>query len=267
MEPIFITDPDDLRLADYVNLRDPDFRTGLEGDQFFITEGATAIGRLVTSRFAIRSILLIPRQYERLKAILGAVSCPVYVAERPVMFKVAGFNIHRGAVAAANRGAPLVLDAVLSASRTIAILEGLNDHENLGAIARSARALGVDALLLDPQCADPFYRRCVRVSMGEILHLPTVRLNRWPDDLATVEAAGFSLVALTPNPAATPINQLQRTNTDRVAVLLGAEGPGLSAVTLARTRSVRIPINPDVDSLNVGHAAAVAFAHLGIVRG
>jgi tRNA G18 (ribose-2'-O)-methylase SpoU len=265
MEPIVITDPDDDRLADYVNLRDPDHRTAVEGDQFFITEGATAIRRLVTSRFEIRSVVLIPLQYERLRAVVEILECPVYIAERSVLFKVAGFNIHRGAVAAANRGAPLALDAVLRSSRTIAVLEGLNDHENLGAIARSARALGIDALLIDPQCADPFYRRCVRVSMGEILHLPIVRCLHWPDDLQVVEQAGFQLVALTPNPGAVPLHHVVRQPNDRVAVLLGAEGPGLSAEILARATAVRIPINPEVDSLNVGHAAAVAFAHFGVI--
>ncbi len=145
----------------------------------------------------------------------------------------------------------------------MAILEGLNDHENLGAIARSARALGIDALLLDPQCADPFYRRCVRVSMGEILHLPVVRLIDWPNDLGVIEARGFHLVALTPRADARSIQEFANDAPGRVALLLGAEGPGLSDDVLRRASAARIPIDPDVDSLNVGHAAAVAFAYFG----
>ena len=264
MQPTLITDDDDVRLSDYVNLRDPAHRNALEGDRFFIIEGANAITRLLTAPFELRSILLIPRQYDKLRTTLRDVECPVYVAEREVLFKVAGFNIHRGAVASANRGIAPSLEEVLASSRTIAVLEGLNDHENLGAIARSARALGVDALLLDPHCADPFYRRCVRVSMGEILHLRVVRLASWPDDLDAVEKAGFTLVALTPQHGATKLQDYQRGPNERVAILLGSEGPGLSDAAMKRCRTVRIPIRVDVDSLNVGHAAAVAFAALRV---
>ena len=145
--------------------------------------------------------------------------------------------------------------------RTVAVLEGLNDPENLGAIARSARALGVDALVLDPTCIDPYYRRTVRVSMGEVLHLPVARVEAWPDDLELVRGASFELWALTPDPAADDLFELAVP--DRVAVLLGAEGPGLSAAALdAADRRVRIPIDRRVDSLNVGSAAAIAFAVL-----
>ncbi|MEO6124834.1 MAG: RNA methyltransferase [Ilumatobacteraceae bacterium] len=263
MEPIAITSAADPRLADYLDLRDPNHRRRLEGDEFFIAEGLNVISRLITSRYAMRSVLVTPSRFERLEPELRQVTCPVYVAEREVLASVAGFDLHRGAVAAADRSTLHTLDDVLRTSRTIGVLEALNDAENLGAIARSARALGIDALVIDPTCTDPFYRRTVRVSMGEILLMPIVRSAVWADDLDRIAAAGFRMLSLTPSVAATSIHDITRAADDRVAILLGAEGPGLSATTLASTQPVRIPQRPDVDSINVGHAAAVAFAILG----
>ena len=137
------------------------------------------------------------------------------------------------------------------------MLEGINDAENLGAIARSARALGADALLLDPTCADPYYRRSVRVSMGEMLHLPIARA-RVDELFAALDARGFHTWALTPRASAVDIGTL--TPTDRLAIIAGAEGPGLSGAVLERHRNVRIPVRRDVDSLNVGHTVAAALA-------
>jgi tRNA G18 (ribose-2'-O)-methylase SpoU len=150
------------------------------------------------------------------------------------------------------------LAEVLPATKRIVMLEGINDHENLGAIARTARGLGADALVLDPTCADPFYRRSVRVSMGELLHLPIVRCARWADAFEEVAAAGFEIWALTPSADATDI--LMLTPPARWALVVGAEGPGLSRETLARCINVRIPMRNGVDSLNVGHAVAAALA-------
>jgi tRNA G18 (ribose-2'-O)-methylase SpoU len=139
------------------------------------------------------------------------------------------------------------------------VLEGSNDHENIGVVARSARALGMDGLVLDPRCADPYYRRAVRVSMGEILHLPIVRCDSWPEPLDAIAAAGFRIWALTPDPSACPLAELEVP--DRVALVAGAEGPGLSAAALARIHThVRIPMHHGVDSLNLGHALAIAMA-------
>ena len=262
MEPIAITDADDPRLADYIGMRDPHHRRRLEGDEFFIAEGLTVIQRLLQSPYSLRSVLVTPSRFERLEPDLRDVTAPVYVAERELLARGAGFDLHRGAVASANRSTLHTLADVLSTSRTIAVLEALNDAENLGAIARSARALGVDALVLDPTCTDPFYRRTVRVSMGEVLFLPIVRSNDWIADLGRIRAEGFRMLSLTPAPGAASIHDVHRTADDRVAILLGAEGPGLSSTTLAVTERIRIPQRTDVDSLNVGHAAAVAFALL-----
>jgi tRNA G18 (ribose-2'-O)-methylase SpoU len=260
-EPVTIEDPTDPRLADYLDLPNPTARRRRERDELFIVEGVTAIVRLLDSGHRVRSVLVTPRAQAQLGDRLAALDAPVYVASREVLAETVGFNLHRGAVAAADRRPLREVADVVAKARRIAVLEGLNDAENLGAIARSARALGVDALVLDPTCIDPYYRRIVRVSMGEILLLPVARARAWPADLELVRAAGLAVWALTPDPTADDIWSLAAT--DRVALLLGAEGPGLSTAALAAAdRRVRIPIDRDVDSLNVGHAAAVAFAAL-----
>jgi tRNA G18 (ribose-2'-O)-methylase SpoU len=176
------------------------------------------------------------------------------VVDRSVLAEVTGFNLHRGVIAAANRPAPRSPDEVLAGATTVAVLQGLNDSENLGAVFRNAAAFGVDAVLLDPRTADPLYRRVVRVSMGHVLAVPFARI----DDLTALD--GFELVALTPATDAEPIAALDRAG--RVALLLGAEGPGLTDDWLRRAdRRIRIPLAADVDSLNVATAAAIAFHH------
>ena len=256
-----IDDPADPRLADYVELADPVARRRRERDEIFITEGVTAIERLLESGHVVRSVLITPKHLAALRPRLEQLDAPVYLAPQPVLAATVGFDLHRGAVAAAERQPLPPVAEVVRTARTVAVLEGLNDPENLGAIARSARALGVDGLVLDPTCIDPYYRRTVRVSMGEVLHLPVARAESWPGDLDIVHAAGIETWALTPDPAAADLFELAVP--DRVAVLLGAEGPGLSrAVLHVADRRVRIPIDRRVDSLNVGHAAAIAFAML-----
>jgi tRNA G18 (ribose-2'-O)-methylase SpoU len=263
--PVPIDRPDDPRLADYVALPDPAARRRLERDELFIAEGVTAIARLLDSPHRVRSVLVTPKALAKLGPRLEGLDAPVYVAPMEVLAATVGFNLHRGAVAAADRRPLPPLVEVASTAHTIAVLEGLNDAENLGAIARSARAFGVDALVLDPRCIDPYYRRTVRVSMGEILHLRIARATSWPGDLDVLHDAGFETWALTPAAGAESLWTLRRP--PRVAVLLGAEGPGLSAAALAAARRrVRIPISPAVDSLNVGHAAAVAFGHVSPLR-
>lgn len=257
--PVPIERPDDPRLADYVSLPDPAARRRVERDELFIAEGVTAIERLLTSGHQVRSVLVTPQALARFGGRLDGIEAPVYVASKAVLAATVGFNLHRGAVAAADRRPLPSLGEVVATARTLAVLEGLNDAENLGAIARSARAFGVDGLVLDPRCIDPYYRRTVRVSMGEVLHLAVARAASWPDDLDVLHGAGFETWALTPAADAEDLWSLRRPA--RLALLLGAEGPGLSAAALAAaTRRVRIPIAADVDSLNVGHAAAVAFA-------
>lgn len=254
-----VTDRDDPRLTDFLDLTDIAGRKRREGDEFFIAEGTTAIERLLTSTHRVRALLLTQAKLERLAPHLGGVDAPVFVAPKDVLAATVGFGLHRGAMASAERR-PLASIAELADDTTrLAVLEGLNDPENLGALARSARAFGIDGLVLDPTCIDPYYRRTVRVSMGEVLHLRTARAARWPDDLAVLHDAGFETWALSPAADGDDLWTLEPP--DRLAVVLGAEGPGLRADTLAQcSRRVRIPIVDDVDSLNVGAAAAVTFA-------
>lgn len=264
MEPVRITHADDPRLTDYRELKDAAARRRIEGDELFIAEGPTAIERLLSSGHRVRSVLVSEAKWERMRPLLEPLGSPVFVVTGDLLHDIVGFDLHRGAIAAADRRPLPTLDAVLAGARRVAVLEGLNDPENLGAIARSARALGVDALVLDPTCIDPYTRRTVRVSMGEILYLPACRIGEadWPGAaLGRLAAAGFATWAMTP----TGEDDIWSLDVpDRVAVVLGAEGPGLSRRALAAaTRRVRLPIHPQVDSLNVGAAAAVAFAVVG----
>jgi tRNA G18 (ribose-2'-O)-methylase SpoU len=259
-----IDDATDDRLADYRELTDASARRRIEGDEFFVAEGPVAIERLLASPHRVRSVLVSRQKYERMADLLSAVDAPVHIVERELLRDIVGFDLHRGAIAAADRRPHPSLAALAASTRRLAVLEGLNDPENLGAIARSARALGVEGLVLDPTCIDPYTRRTVRVSMGEVLLLPTCRVGRddWPGALAHLHAAGFETWAMTPAIDADDVWTLSPP--DRLAMLLGAEGPGLSRETLAAaTRKVRLPIDPDVDSLNVGAAAAVMFAVVG----
>lgn len=261
MQAWAIDDPGDDRLDDYRELPDPAARRRRERDELFVAEGATAVERLLATDHRVRSVLVTPARLTGLRAVLDRAAVPVYVAAPDVLNAVVGFDLHRGVIAAADRRPAPTIDKVLAGARSVAVLEGLNDPENLGAIARSARALGIDGAVIDPTCIDPYYRRTVRVSMGEILHLPVARATSWPGDLDRLRDHGFELWALSPDPAGASLWDLPVPA--RVAVALGAEGPGLSSTVLGRAdRRVRIPIRAEVDSLNVGHAAAVAFAAL-----
>lgn len=263
-----VDDPADPRVADYIGLKDAELRRRREvpadpdGQQpgLFIAEGAIVLRRLLVSPYRLRSVLLTAKRYAPLAGELAGVAAPVYVASQKVMNAVAGFDIHRGVLAAADRRPLPDVASLLAASRRLAVLEDLVDHENLGVIFRNAAALGVDAILLSPACADPLYRRSVRVSMGHVLGVPYAVVDPWPDGLAQVGEAGFLLVALTPDAAARDIRDLDLGGHDRVAMVLGAEGPGLSPAGLgvAGVRA-RIAMRPGVDSLNVASAAAIAF--------
>ncbi len=266
-EVVPVDDPSDPRLADFVDLRDSTLRRRFERPGqvepgFFITEGTIAIQRLLTSPYRVRSVLVTPTKRAALGDALERLDAPVYVGTRALLSGIAGFDLHRGAVASADRRPPTDPGELIRTVTSAVVLEGLNDLENLGALARSARAFGAGALVLDPTCADPLYRRCVRVSMGEILHLPFCRLVPWPSALELLADAGFLVLALDPHGEVT-IDEVSERDLDRVALLVGAEGPGLSAgARAAADLRVRIPMVNGVDSLNVGHAAAIACQRL-----
>ncbi len=253
--PVPVDDPGDPRVADYVDLNDPELRRRVEAERaFLVAESPHVVRHLVRSGRSVRSVLVTPQQYDGLADVLAGLDAPVYVAPEPVLRRVVGFDLHRGAVAAADRWAlPAVADVVRGARR-IAVLEHVNDHENLGVLFRSAAALGIDAVLLDPTCSDPLYRRTVRVSIGQVLTLPWTRV----DTLDAVRAAGFTLVACTPAPDAQPLGTVVWP--ERVALCFGEEGYGLSDAWLgAADRRVRIVMRNGVDSLNVATAAAIVF--------
>jgi tRNA G18 (ribose-2'-O)-methylase SpoU len=247
---------DDPRLADYRGLRQTASPSGV-----LIAEGLGPLGELVRSRFPLRSVLCLPARLPRVLEVVAGTRVPVLVAERPVLATTVGFNLHRGVVAAGDRLPPLPVDVAVAGCSRVAVVEGGNDHENLGALFRNAAAFGVGAVLADPTTADPWYRRSIRVSMGQALRVPFARLDPWPAALGAVQALGFTIVALTPAPGAIDVDDLAATlRGDKVAFLLGAEGPGLSAGAMAAADlRVRIPIAAGVDSLNVATAAAVAF--------
>ena len=273
-----VTDAEDPRLADYARLTDMELRTSLEPAQgLFIAEGGKVIGRAVAAGYPVRSVLLTERRLASLETLLPALlpqlagtGTPVYVVPDQIAERLTGYRVHRGALASLHRK-PLPPVAVLAAAaRRVIVLEDLVDHANVGAIFRCAAALGVDAVFLSPRCADPLYRRAVKVSMGAVFAIPYARMTGWYDGLAGLRAAGFRLLALTPDQAAAPISAAvaaQRTGqriAQRIALLLGTEGDGLSSRWLHEAdQAVRIPMHPDalasgVDSLNVVAAAAIA---------
>jgi tRNA G18 (ribose-2'-O)-methylase SpoU len=248
-----VDDAHDPRLADYRGVR----HLRRESDEWFIVETVVAIERLLHSSYPVRSLLLTEDKLRRLDDLLGGVDCPVYVLPRAVMADVVGFQIHRGAMAAAGRR-PLQPVRSFLGCRRLVLMEGCVDHENLGAVARSARALGYDGLLTDTTSVDPLYRRSVRVSMGEVLHIPLGRCDTVAAALAELHGAGFLSWALTPG-GDVPLWQAEVPK--RLVLVVGAEGPGLSKSGLsAASQRVRIPMVHGADSLNVGHAAAIAMA-------
>lgn len=266
-----IDDPADPRVSDYVGLTDPDLRRrrersghgGHEGDDegFFIAEGLVVIRELLRSPYRVRSLLLTQPRLAALESEVEHLDVQVFVGTQEVVNGVTGFHLHRGAVASADRRPLPSVDEVASDVDLLVMTEGLNDHENLGALFRNASAFGVGAVLMDPTSADPLYRRSVRVSVGQVLHVPFAVADPWPDTIRRLQQLGFEVLALTPGPAAEPLGGVERWS--RQAVLVGAEGPGLSAGALAAAdRRVRIPLAPGVDSLNVATAAAIALHHL-----
>jgi tRNA G18 (ribose-2'-O)-methylase SpoU len=256
-----IDDADDPRVAPYRDVRDAALRAR---QGLFVVEGELVLRRALDAPVRLRSVLVTPPRLAALADVLAGLGgdVPVYVADQSVMSAVAGFDIHRGVLAVAERPpAQRPLDVVGGCDR-VALVEGLTDHENVGAVFRTAAALGVGAVLLDPRCGDPLYRRSVRVSMGHALALPWARTGPWPAALADLRAAGFSLVALTPR-GEEVLDEVAPRPGGRLAVLLGAEGAGLGPGALAAAdRRVRIPMAAGVDSLNVATAAAIAFHHL-----
>jgi tRNA G18 (ribose-2'-O)-methylase SpoU len=261
---MLLDDPLDPRVREYAHLRAATLRLRAEGpagarDGVFIAEGELVIERAVALGYGMRSLLLLEQRLERFRP-LAPEGVPVYAASDRLMRSITGFAVHRGVLASFDRKPLPSIAGVLAGARRVVLLEDVNNHTNVGAIVRSASALGIDALLLDPNSCDPLYRRSLRISMGEALSLPHARTDPLPAGLAPLRTAGFVLAALTPGPEAVDIATVAAAGHDRLALLLGAEGAGLSAAVLAEVDvRVRIPLAAGVDSLNVAAAAAIAF--------
>ena len=282
---IRLEDRDDPRLDLYRDLNDPAGRISLEADRsVFVVEGKLAVGRLLTSGYTVRSLLVDDRRMAAVSDLIEgtrAQGAAVLVGSRALVADTVGFDLHRGVVAVAGRTSPTDPGALLAevvgasaprgAPPLVAVLEGLNDHENIGALFRNAAAFGVAGVLLDPTSADPLYRRSIRVSVGHVLHVPFARLTAWPSGLGLLRASGFMVAALVPHPSpdgVLPSVGLAELRTrarmgnhpSGIAVLLGAEGSGVTEAALAFADVVvSIPMAAGVDSLNVATAAAVAF--------
>ncbi|MEV1294927.1 RNA methyltransferase [Pseudonocardia sp. NPDC049635] len=257
-----VDSPDDPRIDDFRDLTTADRRPDRPGGRgFVIAEGVVVVRRLLESPYPVRSLLGVPRRLAELSEELARVDVPAYSTDADTMARAVGFHLNRGVLAVADRTRePDPVELLRGEARTIAVCEGVGDHENLGSLFRNAAALGVDGVLLGPGCSDPLYRRSVRVSMGHVLRVPFTRLGGiWPASLDTLRDNGYTVVALTPAADAEPLASAGLAGR-RVALLLGAEGPGLTVEALAAAdRRVRIPMASGVDSLNVATAAAVAF--------
>jgi tRNA G18 (ribose-2'-O)-methylase SpoU len=262
--PVLVSDGGDARLADYVSLTDVHLRRSLEAAQgLFIAEGEKVIRRAIGAGYPVRSLLVAADKLPGIAEVAATLpgDVPLYVLPAEAAEQLTGYRVHRGALASMQRLPLPPVSHVLAGAQRIVVLEDIVDHANVGAVFRCAAALGFDGVVLAPRCADPLYRRAVKVSMGGVFAVPYARLSDWRGGLAELRAAGFRLLALTPDPAALPIGQVAAEG--KLALLVGSEGSGLSGRWLdAADLAVRIPMSRGIDSLNVASAAAIACYQL-----
>lgn len=262
MNVVEISDAADARLADYRDLTDVALRRVLEPDGgLYIAESAKVIGRALRAGHRPRSVLVQPKWLPEVTVLLGQdEATPVYVVTSAVAESLTGYAVHRGALAAMHRPPLASVAEVVAGARTVVVLDDIVDHTNVGAAFRSAAALGADAVLITPRCADPLYRRSVRVSMGTVFQVPWTRLPEWGPAREILSDAGFHLAALALADDAVGLDEFAAHRPERVALMLGSEGDGLSARALqAADTIVTIPMGGGVDSLNVAAASAVAL--------
>jgi tRNA G18 (ribose-2'-O)-methylase SpoU len=253
---------EDPRLADYRDLTDVALRRVLEPEGgLYIAESAKVIGRAISAGHRPRSVLVQEKWLTDVEPLLdGEPEVPVYVVPADVAESLTGFAVHRGALAAMHRPAMRDVADVVAGARLVVVLEDIVDHTNVGAVFRSAAGLGADAVLVTPRCADPLYRRSVRVSMGTVFQVPWTRLPEWPQGGEALHDAGFTIAALALADDAVALDAFAADPPARTALLLGAEGDGLSRRALAAADTiVTIPMGGGVDSLNVAAASAVAL--------
>jgi tRNA G18 (ribose-2'-O)-methylase SpoU len=260
-----VADLSDARLDEYLRLSEAHLRMRTDVENgLYIAESTKVVQRAINAGHVPRSFLLAEKHLDQLAEEFNRFpDAPIFIGDDRQLQDLVGFHLHRGAMASMNRPEPLVLSQVLEASSRVAILEDIADHTNLGAIIRSASGLGVDAVLLTPKCVDPWYRRSARVSMGTVFDLPWVRMLSWPEDIQTLKQHGYQMLAMELTDDAIPLNEVQITAGQKVAMILGNEGRGVTAQALeAVDQTVIIPMHREVDSLNVGAASAIAFWHL-----
>lgn len=260
---VHVEDRHDPRLRDYTDLTDVSLRRIREpAEGLFLAEGEKVVRRALEAGYAPRSLLMAHKWWDGLRDAVEPFDCEVFLADDALLENVTGYRVHRGALASMQRRPLPTLDEVLRTARRVVVLEDLVDHTNVGAVFRNAAALGMDAVLVSPECADPLYRRSVKVSMGSVFAVPWTRADPWPGALHTLADRGFATYALSPDPMGVDLRALEVP--DRFAVVLGTEGEGLTDAALAAcTDRVRIPMAAGVDSINVAAASAVAFYALG----
>ena len=276
LNPIAITDPGDERVAEYMNLKDAHLAV-LAGDEpadraagLFIAEGSLVVRQAIASSYRVRSVLGLPGRLDAMADVLGGLPAgtPVYAAERDVVERIVGFDLHRGILASCYRGPPRSVEDLASSCNTLVVLEDLANHDNVGGIFRCVAALAGPraGVVLSPRCCDPLYRKAIRVSTGHALRVPFARASDWPGDLDRLRDAGFAILALD---AGTDATGLDRAHPGpKTALVVGAEGPGLgeSSLSMADVR-LRIPMAPGVDSLNAMVACAIALHRLATPAG
>jgi len=262
--PIEITDPGDPRVSDYFTLTDVALRTKVEPERgLYLAESEKVIRRALAAGHRPRSFLMAQRWLTDLSDLVVQAESdgvPVYFAQHPVIEAMTGFHLHRGALASMHRPALLAPQVLLKDASRVVILEDIVDHTNVGAVFRSAAALGVDAVLITPRCADPLYRRAVRVSMGTVFQVPWTRIDRWPGGVQVLREYGFTVVAFALGDGAISLDDLAANQPDRLAMIFGTEGDGLSRLAVkGADLVVKIPMAGGVDSLNMAAASAVAI--------
>ena len=259
-----VDDARDERVRDYFGLTDVALRRVLEpAEGLYLAESEKVIRRALRAGHRMRSLLMAPRWVVDLADLVAdavAARTPVYVAAPPVIESMTGFHLHRGAIAAMHRPELPGVAEIVAGARRVAVLEDLVDHTNVGAVFRSAAALGVDAVLVTPRCADPLYRRAVRVSRGTVFQVPWTRVDPWPDSITMLREMGFVVAACALTEEAVSLDDVAAHPPERLVVVLGTEGDGLAPRTVSTADMVvRIPMAEGVDSLNVAAASAVVF--------
>lgn len=259
---ITVTDLRDPRLDDFSRLTDVALRKVREPEEgLYIAESRKVIERALAAGHTPRAVLCPPEWLDSVLAIVADFpDCPVFVGESDLLEEITGFHIHRGALASMHRPPALDASLLLASASTVVVLEDIVDHTNVGAVFRSVAGLGADAVLVTPSCADPLYRRSIRVSMGTVLQVPWARIAGWRESREMLHSSGFHIAALALSGDAVDLQTFAAHRPEKVAIVLGTEGDGLSTAAIASADSiVTIPMLRGVDSLNVAAASAVAL--------